>query len=354
VLFVRACSAVLHRAGKLASSEAAANRKVWDRGLSWAIATDGSKLTKDAFVLVSERLRADFRDTVNVVYVDDPTKTTLPYELQPGPVGESFSVKGTTLYPKGHFAFRKFSKAAGQPTKAAVLAAVATLSPPVDVLVVGMVGRKGPKDDAQVLGSVTDLSMRESHTSCLIVKRLPPAGGTTLAVGVDGSSAAHAAALLALRLARPGVDRVVLVNVDDRAAQPALRADRPALPEAGEPGADACGHRKFSSDEIEETYRSLLAGLAPEAAAGATFSRVVRPAGGGSVADVFLGAVENAGADVLLVGMDGLRHHAHAGAAEAAHVGSNTDAVVRRAKASVLAVVAPEAVTFHVHAHGTH
>lgn len=321
-----------------------------DRGLSWAIATDGSKLTKDAFVLVSEHLRQDPRDYIAVVYVDDPSKGFLPYELQPGPVGESFAVKGTTLYPKGHFAFRKFAKG-DQPTKSAVVAAVATIAPPVDILVVGMVGRKGPKEDPHVLGSVTDLSMRESHTSCLIVKRLPAAGGTTLAVGVDGSTAGHTAALLALRLARPGVDKVVLINVNDRAAQPGHRVDRPALPETGEPGADACAAHKTSPEEVEETYRALIAALEPAAAAGASFKAVVRAAGGGSVADTFLDAADEADADLIVLGMDGLHHHASHGTANGVRVGSNTDAIVRRARVNVLAVVGAQSTVFPYHSH---
>ena len=88
---------------------------------------------------------------------------------------------------------------------------------PVGFLAVGMVGRKGPKDDPKVLGSAADYSLRQAACTCVIVKEKPRNPHTeepaVFLVAYDGSARAKAALAFATERRRAGTDRCLVLHV---------------------------------------------------------------------------------------------------------------------------------------------
>lgn len=107
-----------------------------------------------------------------------------------------------------------------------------------DVLVVGCVGRKGPKlyvagrerplhrgcemltcvtafaSDPTILGQTADASLRGAHCTSIIARKPPPAKEALYVVGVDGSDRAQQGVDFALSVARQG-DNVMLVHIEE-------------------------------------------------------------------------------------------------------------------------------------------
>lgn len=97
-----------------------------------------------------------------------------------------------------------------------VLALFVDKRPKVDVLVVGCVGRKGPKEDPSILGSTTDSSLRAVPCNCLVVKRRPEITNepSNFMACIDGSPQSIEGFHLLCRMARKG-DTVYLVHFDE-------------------------------------------------------------------------------------------------------------------------------------------
>lgn len=293
----------------------AAHPDPWARALSYVVAVDGGEPSKRSFETVLSLYKKG--DKVTVLHIADPTKDYLAFEHKPSSVREYYENQCLGL-PKEAASVRISNKPAGTPTRDAILAAVNKM-PDADFLVVGFVGRKGPKDDPQVMGKTADVSMRAAHMTAIITKAAaPPTGaGVVLAVAVDGSERAHEGVQLALRLAKPA-DRVALIHVEDLSAQPATT----------EVAGTAKG-RKYDSDEVEIRYTAFCK-TAPQA----SFQRVVRGRED-TVAACICAAADAAGASFLVVGVDGLNSWA---SGKRDHVGSNSDGVVRMASCTVIAV----------------
>lgn len=166
-----------------------------------------------------------------------------------------------------------------------------------------------------MLGSVADLSLRESNMSVFIGKRKHIADHTIFVVGVDGSETAHDAVCLAIRLARP-TDRIVLIHIEDASAQPVLSGP------AGENKSE-----RFDADVVEARYHAFIAARPSSGVCECVFKRILKPVGSaGGVSDTFLDAAQEEDAEIVLVGIDGLGAKAHG---HKARVGSNTDNVVK-------------------------
>ena len=85
----------------------------------------------------------------------------------------------------------------------------------VDVVVVGCVGRKGPKVDMTVLGSTADYSLRQMKSHTIVMKHnveIPPEGPMTFVVGIDSTEGSSKAFDFACSLARKG-DTVVAMHI---------------------------------------------------------------------------------------------------------------------------------------------
>lgn len=82
-----------------------------------------------------------------------------------------------------------------------------------DLLVVGMVGRKGPKSEPTLIGRTSDYALREARVSSCICKLHEVPAESVFAIAVDGSDRAHLGVALVERLSRP-CDRVIVVHVE--------------------------------------------------------------------------------------------------------------------------------------------
>jgi hypothetical protein len=78
----------------------------------------------------------------------------------------------------------------------------------------GYVGRKGPKEDAHVLGSVTDIAMRACIFPVIICKTVPTTKNNTYIVCIDGSKRSYASFEAVLSLAKP-IDKITVVHMAD-------------------------------------------------------------------------------------------------------------------------------------------
>lgn len=132
----------------MAAKPTISGEKYWDRGLGYVVAMDGSPVSKQAFNSAMEHFSMDPRDHLDVIHVEDLAKEYLPYDMKRASVEEWCSVHGKTLFNK-RYQFRTYLKDVKASTKQVVLDALRDV-PKADILIVGYVGRKGPKEDPQV------------------------------------------------------------------------------------------------------------------------------------------------------------------------------------------------------------
>ncbi len=181
---------------------------------------------------------------------------------------------------------------------------------PPSLLQVGFVEK-----DKSHLGSVTDMSLRESHMPVIVNKNTVVPEVAQFVIGTDGSGLAHACIELALRLARP-TDRVTAIHVEDVSAQ-----------------AGAAKH--MDSDEVEAKYVEFA-----KTHPALTFRRVVKSATQ-SVADCILAQAREIGAHYICVGVDQM---AKLAAGKPDHyIGSITDRIVRESHCTVIVMQAKNA-----------
>ena len=248
------------------------------RPLKWVVAVDGSKGSRSTYEdLMSLSRRTD---VVHVVTVASPKdKAYLPHEEKPQSIKEYYEARLVGKFSKDKYTVSIITKKEGEDTAHALLAWVNAKHGDADFLVVGSVGRKGPKADAHAFGSVADLSLRAAHMPAVISKNAAAAEQNAFLVAVDGSDRAHAGVELALRLMKEG-DRTTVLHVDDP-------ADRKG------------GSGARSSEAVEARYTAFCAAH-PQA----TFRCVVR-AGDQGVADTVIAASEDASTHIIC-GVDGL------------------------------------------------
>ena len=125
-----------------------------------------------------------------------PGEAPPPAERLPRTIALHFEALCVTRFPKKRFEIVTAELPAGMPVRSGVMEVVASLD--ADVALVGFTGRNGPREDVSIMGSTTDLSLREGKTSTLVVKRGGP--HDVVVVGVDGSRRALDALRFALWL----------------------------------------------------------------------------------------------------------------------------------------------------------
>jgi nucleotide-binding universal stress UspA family protein len=278
--------------------------------MKWIVAVDGSKGSRATYEdLISLSRRIDAVHVVTVAAAKD--KAYLPHDEKPQAVKEYYEVRLAGKFAKDRYTVSIIQRKEGEDTAKALLGWVDAKHPDADFLVVGFVGRKGPKADAHALGSVADLSLRAAHMPAVISKNAAAAEQNSFLVAVDGSDRAHAGVELALRLMKEG-DRTTVLHVDDP-------SDRKGG--SGSRGAEA----------VEARYAAFCAAH-PQA----SFRCVVR-AGDQGIADAVIAASEDT-ATHIICGVDGLGKLAEGKAGADASIGSVSDRIVRGASCTVIAI----------------
>ena len=274
-LITMAAHSASSAAGGAAAAAAAAGA---NRPLKWIVAVDGSKGSRCAYEdLMSLSRRTDVVHVVTVASAKD--KAYLPHEEKPQSIKEYYEVRLVGKFAKDRHSVTIITKKEGEDTAHALLAWVNTKHADADFLVVGSVGRKGPKADSHTFGSVADLSLRAAHMPAVISKNTAAAEQNAFLVAVDGSDRAHEGLELALRLMKEG-DRTTVLHVDDP-------ADRKG------------GNGVRSAAAVEARYTAFCAAH-PQA----TFRCVVRT-GDQGVADAVIAASEDSSTHIIC-GVDGL------------------------------------------------
>jgi len=278
--------------------------------LKWVVAVDGSKGSKATYEdLMSLSRRAD---SVHVVTVESAkAKAYLPHDETPQAVRDYYSARLAGKFAKDRYTVTIIQRKEGEDTARALLTWLHTKHEDADFLVVGFVGRKGPKADAHVFGSVTDMSLRAAHMPAVISKNAAAAEQNSFFVAVDGSDRAHEGVELAMRLAKEG-DRVTILHVDD-------------------PSDKKGGSGHLAPEAVEERYAAFTAAH-PQA----TFRCVVR-SGDLGVADAIVAAADES-ATHIICGVDGLGKKAEGKSSDDASMGSVSDRIVRGASCTVIAI----------------
>ena len=256
--------------------------------LTWVVAVDGSKGSRATYEdLMSLSRRVDAVHVVTVAAAKD--KAYLPHEEKPQAIKEYYETRLAGKFAKDRYTVSIIQRKEGEDTAKALLAWVNTKHADADFLVVGFVGRKGPKADANVFGSVTDMSLRAAHMPAVISKNAAAAEQNSFFVAVDGSDRAHEGVEMAVRLMKEG-DRTTIVHVDD-------------------PSDKKGGSGRLSAEAVEARYAAFTAAH-PQAS-----FRCVMRSGDLGVADAIVAAAEDS-ATHIICGVDGLGKTAEGKTAE--------------------------------------
>lgn len=122
-----------------------------------------------------------------------------------------------THFPATAWKYVTVVKGPGLDTKGSLISFINRPDVAADLLVVGMVGRKGPKSEPTLIGRTSDYALREAHMSSCVCKLHELPKESLFAIAVDGSDRAHLGVSLVEHLARP-TDRVIVVHVEVRSA----------------------------------------------------------------------------------------------------------------------------------------
>lgn len=243
-------------------------------------------------------------DHLTLVHLRPPTD---PIDVSTALV-QHFETKLLARFSRKRFTVRSMELNTAVPLRSAVLGEVRALS--ADLCILGYRGLKG--GITTVMGSAEDLSLREGHTSALFVKSWEEvagaAGEKVVLVAVDGSTRSQQALLLALRLARPGRDKVRAVYVET---------------------VGVVGDRE--GDAVQTGFAALTA---PAKAAGIDLALVRKSIGGfKNPAEVILALIDELSASMVVVGADGLGASMQE---KKQGLGSVSDHVLRKASCDVL------------------
>ena len=305
--------------------------------VKFLVGVDGSEIANVAYQTTRNLMTRKNGDKIEVLHVCDRSKGWLPYDLKPDYIRRQYDIllldvpdkqrKMTILNkpsdddPEGCALNKIGTKAlvchyANNPTYPDGIDGVPTHEVP-DVLVVGMVGRKGPKLDPHVLGSAVDYSMRGTSCACLVVKKIVSGRGDSnmkprsFVVAVDGSKAAHQAFLDTIRLCDRARDMVTCVTFFD---------SRTAIVHA----------RTTDPNELAEEYSKMLAASNVTRRASVAVEKKI----GQTIGAMLCSFAFDNYCDVLAMGVDGMKRFLDGGGVEG--LGSTSDHCVKKAKCNVL------------------
>ncbi len=206
--------------------------------VNWLVGVDGSEGAHLGFTTALELFNAKTKDNIELLHVFDKSKAFLPFDLEPDYIRQQYEMlllpvpkdqKSVTLIAKPDdpdLDFANFEILTKFGTKGLVCRYANDRSWPdgidgpthrkPDVLVVGFIGRKGPKQDPTILGSCVDYSIRAAACTSLIAKKrlvFPLKKNTQkYCVAVDGSAASHHGFVETLRIMNRDVDEILVVT----------------------------------------------------------------------------------------------------------------------------------------------
>lgn len=150
----------------------------------FVVGADGSKASKVAFntALTLRKAKGKFY----VLHIEDTSKNSyLPSDMKWPAIREEAEVSLATSVPMSFYSMESIVKDPGESTKAKFVGRINEIDSPMFVCL-GWVGRKGPKDDPTVLGSVSNVCMRTCNHPVMVCKKVPDKGSHSYAVCVDG------------------------------------------------------------------------------------------------------------------------------------------------------------------------
>uniref|UniRef100_A0A7S0QZT8 UspA domain-containing protein n=1 Tax=Chlamydomonas leiostraca TaxID=1034604 RepID=A0A7S0QZT8_9CHLO len=179
-------------------------------GLSIGLAVDGSQMS-DRAAQCAVSFTDTRKDKLTVLHVSDKSKSYLPQHLRPTHIKNYYQdmVASLKLGCRAEWLCRE--KSEGESTCAALTTMADKAG--VDLLVLGSFGRKGEKLD--MLGTVSDFTLRQSHASLCIVRSTGSKFDkqARFCFATDGSHAAHLAFVVLINLLRRPLDIVHVVMV---------------------------------------------------------------------------------------------------------------------------------------------
>jgi nucleotide-binding universal stress UspA family protein len=208
--------------------------------IKYLVCVDGSEVSHTAFQATKNLMTRKMGDKIEVLHICDRTKSYLPFDLQPDYIKMTYEMELLSI-PKEQQTITTLNKTderltngittvltakdlickyANDPTFPDGIDKVPTHDVP-DLLVLGIVGRKGPKMSPKIFGSASDYSMRKARCSSLIIKTNIPSRGTSgmkpriFVVAVDGSQSSHEALLKTIQLCDRNRDVVNVVHFFD-------------------------------------------------------------------------------------------------------------------------------------------
>jgi nucleotide-binding universal stress UspA family protein len=285
----------------------------------YVVGVDGSELSLRAFQTATALMHGE--DTLEVLHVADPMKEGLPYDSTPEAIEAFYTAKLVSALPRARWRYITKVRTLGESTKAALCRYVNDDSHHFDVLVVGVTGRKGPKDDPSVLGSTADYSLREAHMTSVLVRNRTFPADAIFAVGTDGSESAHRAVTAACTMAQRG-QTVIVFHIEDPKE---------------EKEADA----KYTAAAIRARYES---GLTSDATV--RFA-VHRKAPLETISSAIISFAREHDATYIVIGADGVGAHVSG----TSTWGSVSDNVVKHAKCTVV-VTQPHGGLYKFHHEG--
>lgn len=274
--------------------------------LNFVVGTDGSDASRHAFDLASSLWKP--HDHITILHVINPSKdqASLPYDMRAATIEEYYRTRCPSRFPASSWRFVNVIKASGHDTKDEVVAFLNDPSVDADLLVVGMVGRKGPKESPTLIGRTSDYSLREAHVSSCITKLGSIPDAAIFVCALDGSDRAHLGVELIEHLKRP-TDRVILLHIEDPTTQ--------------------SGAPQFRSETVATRYAAMCASK-PDW----TIARVLKSAGM-TVAETIADFTIEKSVHMLVLGADGVSKHAQG---QALALGSNSDILVKTVRCNVI------------------
>jgi nucleotide-binding universal stress UspA family protein len=195
-----------------------------------SVAVDGSELSMKAFdVAMSIRPSSDVH--VTVLTVEDKAKDYLPGEMKAASLVEKYNAELASKVGSAD-RYEVVVQQKEKSTRDTICSFINSKEiQPITFLAVGMVGRKGKRaaDAANILGSTTDMSMRQGNCATLIVKddsRIVPNNEPAhWVVCVDGSRRADNAAALCAFLKKDAdvVQHVYVATNEERGKELAAK-----------------------------------------------------------------------------------------------------------------------------------
>lgn len=174
------------------------------------VALDGSMLSDRAMEVASGFNYATRSDKLYLLHITDKTKANLPRNLQPLHLQHVYEGKALEYHVHCEWVQKEKDQEVGTCGTLVKLAD----DHACDMLVLGSYGRKGEKID--VLGSVSDKSLRDGKSSVCIVKANGgprPGMQSTIVFATDGSRTAGLAFMILMHRLRQPKDRIRVIAV---------------------------------------------------------------------------------------------------------------------------------------------